>query len=127
MADGIGTVSSSFLMVVRPFRSPEAEVLIFSDAAIVPDPTDEQLAQTTVAACQVRRRIVDAVKERGWELVPHNWAQNDILTYYAHEPDAERAVIRRVLDDAQDADQVLDMCGFQKFQTAVLHERDMAS
>ena len=58
MADGIGTVSSSFLMVVRPFRSPEAEVLIFSDAAIVPDPTDDQLAEIAVAACQVRRRIV---------------------------------------------------------------------
>ena len=58
MADGIGTVSSSFLMVVRPFRSPEAEVLIFSDPAIVPDPTDEQLAEIAVAASQVRRRIV---------------------------------------------------------------------
>ena len=41
-----------------------------------------------------RRRIIDAVKERGWELVPHNWAQNDLLTYYAHNPDEERAVIR---------------------------------
>src|SRR5262245_4283676 len=45
-----------------------------------------------------RRRIIDAVKERGWELVPHNWAQNDLLTYYAHKPDEERAVIRRTLD-----------------------------
>ena len=52
---------------------------------------------------QERRRIVDAVKERGWELVPHNWAQNDILTYYAHEPDVERAVIRRVLDVYEEA------------------------
>ena len=25
-----------------------------------------------------RRRIVDACNERGWELVPHNWAQNDL-------------------------------------------------
>lgn len=47
---------------------------------------------------QERRRIVDAIVERGWELVPHNWAQNDILTDYAHEPEQERAVIRRVLD-----------------------------
>lgn len=47
---------------------------------------------------QERRRIVDAIVERGWELVPHNWAQNDILTDYAHEPEKERAVIRRVLD-----------------------------
>ena len=49
-----------------------------------------------------RRRIIDAVKERGWELVPHNWAQNDLLTYYAHKPDEERAVIRRTLDKYQE-------------------------
>ena len=30
---------------------------------------------------QERRRIIDAVKERGWELVPHNRVQNDLLTY----------------------------------------------
>jgi peptidoglycan/xylan/chitin deacetylase (PgdA/CDA1 family) len=45
-----------------------------------------------------RRRIIDAVKERGWELVPHNWAQNDLLTYYAHNPEQEHAVIRKTLD-----------------------------
>ncbi len=45
-----------------------------------------------------RARIIAAVKERGWELVPHNWAQNDLLTFYAHRPDDERAVIRRTLD-----------------------------
>lgn len=45
-----------------------------------------------------RRRIVDAVNERGWELVPHNWAQNDLLTYYADDPKAEREVIKRTLD-----------------------------
>jgi allantoinase len=48
-----------------------------------------------------RRRIIDAVKERGWELVPHNWAQNDLLTDYAHNPEEERAVIRRTLDAYQ--------------------------
>jgi allantoinase len=45
-----------------------------------------------------RRPIVDAVKERGWELVAHNWAQNDLLTDYAGNPGAERAVIKRTLD-----------------------------
>lgn len=45
-----------------------------------------------------RRRIIDAANERGWELVPHNWAQNDILTSYAARPDEERTVIRRTLD-----------------------------
>jgi len=45
-----------------------------------------------------RRRIIDAVRERGWELVPHNWVQNDLLTYHAHNPAAEREVIARTLD-----------------------------
>ncbi|HEU4342427.1 MAG TPA: polysaccharide deacetylase [Candidatus Binatia bacterium] len=49
-----------------------------------------------------RRRIVDAVNERGWELVPHNWAQNDLLTDYAANPYAERAVIKRTLDKFQE-------------------------
>jgi allantoinase len=45
-----------------------------------------------------RRRIIDAVNERGWELVAHNWAQTDLLTDYAADPASERAVIRRTLD-----------------------------
>jgi peptidoglycan/xylan/chitin deacetylase (PgdA/CDA1 family) len=49
-----------------------------------------------------RRRIVDEVNARGWELVPHNWAQNDLLTYYANKPQEERAVIRRTLDKYQE-------------------------
>ncbi len=49
-----------------------------------------------------RRRIVEAVKERGWELVPHNWAQNDLLTYYADRPEEERAIIKRTLDKYQE-------------------------
>jgi hypothetical protein len=48
-----------------------------------------------------RRRIVDAVNERRWELVPHNWAQNDLLTDYAANPEAERAVIQRTLEEFQ--------------------------
>tara|TARA_B100000700_G_C14688269_1_gene688675 strand:+ start:83 stop:706 length:624 start_codon:yes stop_codon:yes gene_type:complete len=45
-----------------------------------------------------RPRIIDAVNERGWEIIPHNWAQNDILTFYADEPEAEREIINRTLD-----------------------------
>ena len=45
-----------------------------------------------------RRRVIDAARERGWELVPHNWAQNDLLTYHAHEPAREREIIARTLD-----------------------------
>ncbi len=50
-----------------------------------------------------RRRIIDAVNERGWEIVPHNWAQNALLTYHAHDPDGERAVIKQTLDAYQAA------------------------
>jgi peptidoglycan/xylan/chitin deacetylase (PgdA/CDA1 family) len=49
-----------------------------------------------------RPRIIEAVNERGWELVPHNWAQNDILTFYAHEPEKEREVINRTLQVYED-------------------------
>lgn len=48
-----------------------------------------------------RRRIIDAVNERGWEIVAHNWAQNDLLTYHAHDPESERGVIRKTLDAYQ--------------------------
>jgi phosphate acetyltransferase len=57
-AEGIRTVSSSFYMVVPPFRSGETEVLTFTDGAVVPDPTSEQLADIALAAAEARPRIV---------------------------------------------------------------------
>ena len=57
-APGIRTVSSSFYMVVPPFRSDETEVLTFTDGAVVPDPTAEQLADIALAAAEARPKIV---------------------------------------------------------------------
>lgn len=58
-APGITIVSSSFYMVVPAFRGTEdAEVLTFTDAGVVPNPTARQLAEIALAAAQARRRVV---------------------------------------------------------------------
>lgn len=66
---------------------------VFDKAGVKPSCTVNGMILTE------RRPIVDAVNQRGWELVPHNWAQNDLLTYHAGNPGAERAIIKRTLDE----------------------------
>ena len=48
-----------------------------------------------------RRRIVDAVKERGWELVPHNWAQNDAADLLRAQARRRARLIRRTLESTK--------------------------
>jgi phosphate acetyltransferase len=55
-APGISTVSSSFYMV-PPQGGPD-EVLTFTDPAVVPSPTAEQLAEIAESACRARRLVV---------------------------------------------------------------------
>lgn len=57
-APGITTVSSSFYMVVQPFRGDAGEVLTFTDAGVVPAPDAALLADIAVAAVAARRTIV---------------------------------------------------------------------
>ena len=57
-SEGVRTVSSSFYMVVPPFRTADREVLTFTDAAVVRYPTSTQLADIALAAASDRRRIV---------------------------------------------------------------------
>lgn len=58
LPDDINTVSSSFYMVVPPFRGSEQEVLTFSDAGVVPEPDERQLAEIAAAAADARHAIV---------------------------------------------------------------------
>jgi phosphate acetyltransferase len=57
-APAIRTVSSSFYMVVPPFRGEAPEVLSFADCAVVPDPDASQLAEIAIAAAEARPRVV---------------------------------------------------------------------
>lgn len=56
--EGNKTLSSSFYMAVRAFRQRSEEVLTFSDAGVIPEPTVPQLVDIAREASFARRRIV---------------------------------------------------------------------
>lgn len=55
---GIETISSSFYMVLRDHTGGGESVLTFTDPAVVPSPSPEQMAESADAACRARRAIV---------------------------------------------------------------------
>lgn len=42
---------------------------------------------------QRRREMTDAVLERSWELLTHNWEQGELLSNFAHDPAREREIV----------------------------------
>lgn len=57
-------------------------------------------ASCTANAVTFERRpaMVGACLDRGWELLAHNYEQAELLTDHAHDPAAERAIIRRSIE-----------------------------
>ncbi|MDE2751713.1 MAG: phosphate acyltransferase [Gemmatimonadota bacterium] len=58
LRDGVRTLSSSFFMEVPAFRGSGAEVLTFTDPAVVPRPGPRRLAEIAAEAVRLRRQVV---------------------------------------------------------------------
>ena len=53
---------------------------------------------TNAVTFERRKAMTDAVLERGWELLAHNWEQGELLTGFAGDPAKERDIILRSLE-----------------------------
>ncbi|GIX15592.1 MAG: polysaccharide deacetylase [Paracoccaceae bacterium] len=52
---------------------------------------------------QERRAVIDHAVARGWEIVAHNWEQQELLSDYQDDEERERQVIRDTLRVVQEA------------------------
>ncbi|KPL12136.1 hypothetical protein AMJ85_01825 [candidate division BRC1 bacterium SM23_51] len=59
LKEGVKTVSSCFIMVVRDCRLPGDGIYIFADSAVLADPTAEQLADVAIASADTAKAMID--------------------------------------------------------------------
>jgi len=52
---------------------------------------------TNAVTFERRKAMTDAVLQRGWELLAHNWEQGELLTDFAKNPEQERDIVLRSL------------------------------
>ncbi|MES1978073.1 MAG: polysaccharide deacetylase [Pseudomonadota bacterium] len=53
---------------------------------------------TNAVTFERRKAMTDAVLERGWELLCHNWEQGELLSDFAKDPVKERDIVLRSLE-----------------------------
>jgi phosphate acetyltransferase len=58
LAEGISTISSSFLMTLPEFNGVANKNFMFADCAVLPNPTSEQLASVAAATAQTTRMLL---------------------------------------------------------------------
>ena len=102
-APSIRTVSSAFYMIVPSFRDTNApEVLTFTDASVVPDPTAEQLADIAAAAAVARRQIVgDEPRVAFLSYSTHGSADGDSVSRVRAALDRFRRIMPDVTADGE--------------------------